>query len=134
MRRRLSILICAASLLMWVTGCSAPKEYTVRIIHTTDVHGELFPTDFISGEDTGGSAARLATFLHEARQKNPDLLLLDGGDLLQGTPLIYYDNSHYKEGPHFATEVYNRLGYDAMCFGNHDIEAGHEVYLSLIHI
>ena len=128
MRQRFSILICAASLLMWVTGCSAPKEYTVRIIHTTDVHGELFPTDFISGEDTGGSAARLATFLHEARQKNPDLLLLDGGDLLQGTPLIYYDNSHYKEGPHFATEVYNRLGYDAMCFGNHDIEAGHEVY------
>lgn len=116
------------ALCLVTAGCGSRKDCTVRIVHTTDVHGRLVPYDFITGKDPGGTSARLASFLKEARTETPNLLLLDGGDLVQGTPLVYFDNRRYATGPHLTVDVYNRLGYNAMCIGNHDIEAGHDVY------
>ena len=105
------------------------KNVTIKIYHTTDIHGNFFPFDFINNRDSKGSSARVSTYMKEQRQKFGDnLLLLDGGDILQGQPSVYYYNFVDTVSKHLAAEVMNYLGYDAAAMGNHDIETGHPVY------
>jgi 2',3'-cyclic-nucleotide 2'-phosphodiesterase/3'-nucleotidase len=56
------------------------------------------------------------------------VLLLDNGDILQGQPIVYYSNFEKTQSPHVLSRVMNYMKYDAGSVGNHDIEAGHEVY------
>ena len=107
-----------------------PATVTLRLIHTTDVHGNFFPYDYINRADGSGSLARVATFLKEVRDEAgaDNVVLLDAGDILQGQPPVYYYNFIDTVAPHVAAEVYNYLGYDAVAAGNHDIETGHAVY------
>lgn len=116
-------LICLGS-------CSQQETVIdLRILHTTDVHGALFPYDYINERPTSGSAARLASLLEQARAEDTDrLFLLDGGDFLQGEPITYYTNYIDTLQPNTVASVMNYLGYDAATMGNHDIEPGHAVY------
>ena len=70
-------------------------EHKLRIIHTTDVHGNIFPYDFLNDRPGKGSMARLSTVLKEARKSDPSLLLLDAGDLLQGEPVPPSRSKHH---------------------------------------
>ena len=56
------------------------------------------------------------------------VLLLDGGDNLQGQPLVYYANFVDVHAPHAVATAFNALDYDVVAVGNHDVEAGHDVY------
>ena len=56
------------------------------------------------------------------------VMLTDGGDYLQGTPQVYYHNYIDTHSPHVVVETIDRMRYDCVAVGNHDIEAGHEVY------
>ena len=106
------------------------RRETIRIIETTDVHGNLFPHNFITREAWGGSLARVATYVDSVRAKVGDdhVILLDNGDLLQGQPTVYYYNFIDTLSPHVATEALRYMRYDALTPGNHDIETGHNVY------
>ena len=103
-------------------------EHKLRIIHTTDVHGNIFPYDFLNDRPGKGSMARLSTVLKEARKTDPSLLLLDAGDLLQGEPPTYYYNYVDTVSQHLVATSMNYLRYDAVAMGNHDIEPGHQVF------
>lgn len=112
-----------------VPPSAPPRDVTVRIVETSDVHGHFFPYDFIARRPLKGTLARVSTYVNRLRQDYGDrLLLIDNGDILQGQPTCYYSNFVMPGQPHIAARVINYMGYDAETVGNHDIEPGHAVY------
>lgn len=109
-------------------ACRSSEEIELRIIHTTDVHGNLFPYDYIGEQAGSGSMARLATLMQSVRGESEHTLLLDAGDMLQGEPITYYSNYIDTTRTNAVAVAMNLLGYDAATIGNHDIEPGHSVY------
>lgn len=87
-------------------------------IHTSDVHGHL---DALRGIEERISELR-------AEYGSANFILTDGGDCLQGSPLVYYHNYIDVESPHIVAETMNRMKYDCAAVGNHDIEVGHKVF------
>ncbi len=119
------------SLLLILLLSSALYSQTVKlkIIETTDEHGQVFPYSFTNGREMNTSLAQVMTYVKEERsKKDQNVILLSGGDLLQGTPLVYYYNFEKTDVPHVFAQVMNYMGYDAGAVGNHDIETGHPVY------
>ena len=101
----------------------------IKFIETTDEHGAAFPFDFTTQKPSKNSLAQLTTYIKEEREKkDQNVVLLSGGDLLQGTPLVYYYNFEKTNVPHVWAEIMNYMKYDAAAVGNHDIETGHPVY------
>lgn len=106
-----------------------PKELAIKLIHTSDVHGQLFSYDYIKGCTFDGGLPRVSSYVKEQRKKYPNrLLLLDGGDMLQGKPSPYYYNYVDTVSPHLCAQMQNYMGYNAIVIGNHEIETGHPVY------
>ncbi|MCM1109130.1 MAG: 5'-nucleotidase C-terminal domain-containing protein [Clostridium sp.] len=97
---------------------------TLKVICTTDIHGRFFPS-----HPSSGGLSCVYDYLCGLREEwEGRLVLLDGGDMLQGDPFTYYYNELSTCGPHPVACMMNRMDYDAACPGNHDIEAGHTVY------
>lgn len=112
---------------------SASESFSIKIIATGDVHGAVFPYDFIENEPLNTSLAQVYTYIKEQRDvKKQEVILLDNGDFLQGQPVVYYSNYEKCDEPHICSDVMNFMKYDAASVGNHDIETGHEVYDKLI--
>lgn len=91
------------------------------ILHTNDVHSRLepFPMDGSRNQGLGGVAAR-AKLIQDIRSKEEHVLLLDAGDIFQGTPFF----NLYKGEPEI--KAMTKMGYDACTMGNHDFDAGLE--------
>ena len=106
-----------------------PEKLTLKIVQTSDVHGALFPFDYIKNKTTDFSLAQVHALVSELRL-NPEyeVILLDNGDILQGQPTVYYSNFEDINSEHICASVMNYMQYDAATVGNHDIEAGHPVY------
>ena len=104
---------------------------TLYILHTTDIHGHLFPYDYFNDEPSDHGLARIFTKVQEYRAKHNNVLLIDSGDLIQGTPLTYYFNMIEPEVPHPMILAMNTMNYDAFTVGNHDVEQGIAVYTRL---
>lgn len=101
----------------------------LKIIFTTDVHGNYFPYDFRHEHWGKGSLQRVHAFVAKMLQDNPcNMLLIDGGDMLQGEPTAYYFNNHCSKSRHRVAEICNYIGYDVAVIGNHDIEMGSGIY------
>lgn len=98
---------------------AAAKRLT--ILHTNDVHSRLepFPMDGGKNQGLGGVAAR-AELIKGIREKEKNVLLLDAGDIFQGTPYF----NIYKGEPEMKAMA--AMGYDAATMGNHDFDAGLE--------
>ena len=104
------------------------SEITIRLIETSDIHGSIFPYDFAKDTTSSTSLMQIATYVAQERAKDQSVVLLDAGDLLQGQPLVYYYNFVKTGVPHIVSQIMNDLAYDAAAVGNHDIEAGPDVY------
>ena len=91
------------------------------ILHTNDVHSRLdpFPMDGSRNQGLGGVAAR-AELIKKVRLENEQVLLLDSGDIFQGTPYF----NMYKGEPEI--KAMTAMGYNACTIGNHDFDAGLE--------
>lgn len=89
-------LICLAALLwagMKLTAADNVKEVEIKIIETSDVHGNFFPYNFIERKEWNGSLARVYSYVKEQRKLYGDnCILVDNGDILQGQPTAYYYN------------------------------------------
>jgi 5'-nucleotidase len=94
---------------------------TLTILHTNDVHSRLepFPNDGSRNAGLGGVAAR-AAIITRIRSEVSNVLLLDAGDMFQGTPYF----NVYKGEPEM--KAMTMMGYDAATMGNHDFDAGIE--------
>lgn len=105
------------------------KEVKLKIIQTSDIHGNFYPHDFILQRDAAGSLARVHALVQKEREIYKDnLILLDNGDILQGQPTAYYYNYIDTVSPHIAAEMMNFMNYDAGNMGNHDVETGRAVF------
>ncbi len=103
-------------------------EINFTIVQTTDIHGMIFPYNFITDKEENTSMAHISSYIKQLRNEGKTILLLDNGDSLQGQPTVYYYNFVATNENHIWSEVLNYMNYDAVCVGNHDIEAGHNVY------
>lgn len=101
----------------------------IKIIQTTDEHGAIFPYDFTDQKEINNSLAQVYSYIKQEREKkDQEVVLLSGGDILQGTPAVYYYNFEKTDTSHLYADVMNYMQYDAGVVGNHDIETGHSVY------
>ena len=91
----------------------------LTILHTNDVHSRLepFPMDGSKNQGLGGVAPR-AELINKIRSQEKHVLLLDAGDIFQGTPFF----NLYKGEPEI--KAMSAMGYDAGTMGNHDFDAG----------
>lgn len=105
------------------------QQIKFKIIETTDSHGAIYPYDFLNDRTANHSLAQITTYLKEQRaDSTQEVLLFSGGDILQGTPAVYFYNFETPDSKHLYAEVMNFMKYDVGTVGNHDIEAGHQVY------
>ncbi len=113
--------IVAANLLPTVVFASDEKVDKITILHTNDVHSRLesFPLDGSKNAGLGGVAAR-AELIKTIRAESAQVLLLDAGDIFQGTPYF----NLYKGEPEI--KAMSMMGYDACTMGNHDFDGGME--------
>lgn len=135
MKQRNYFILGAIFLIFTILQCTQsmknkrPQQITIKILETTDVHGAIFPFNFINNEATNSSLAQVLTYIKKVRADSTcETVLLDNGDFLQGQPIVYYYNFEKTTSPHICSQVMNFMKYDAATVGNHDIEAGHEVY------
>ena len=131
--RDMKYRICISALLLWagmqVSASNNQKEVVIKIIETSDVHGNFFPYNFIERKEWSGSLARVHSFVKEQREKYGDnCLLMDNGDILQGQPTAYYYNFMDTVSTHVAADMMNYMGCVVGNMGNHDVETGHAVY------
>ncbi|RKM58737.1 bifunctional metallophosphatase/5'-nucleotidase [Butyrivibrio sp. CB08] len=101
----------------------------MRIVFTSDTHGSLYPVNYAQNcpENTG-------LFCVAAQiKKDENTLVLDGGDSLQGTPLLSYYLGHkdeYEFNP--MAEGFNAMGLDYYTLGNHDFNFGYDAILDYV--
>ena len=101
----------------------------ITILHTNDTHSHIdpFPSNHTRYANKGGIARR-ATLVEEVRIENPNTLLLDAGDIFQGTPYFNY------YGGELEFKLMSLLKYDAVTIGNHDFDNGIDgLYAQLPH-
>lgn len=98
----------------------------LRILATTDLHGQILPYDYFSNQPQYGQGlAQTAHLIAKARAAQPQALLLDNGDFLQGSAMVERAaQSHRRRRPHPAIAAFNMLGYDAVALGNHEFSYG----------
>jgi len=105
------------------------EKRKVRIIFTSDVHGNYFPFDFRHTRWGKGSLQRVYAYVAQECQRRPgSTILIDGGDMLQGEPTSYFFNFISKSESHRVADFCNFIGYDVAVIGNHDLETGHKVF------
>lgn len=126
----LRLLFIIMSLATLTSVCANDNTSQVRIIATSDVHGNYFPYDFIARRPWDGGLSRVATYAGAVRDSlgRDRVLLLDNGDILQGQPPAYFYNFIDTTATHVCAAALDYIGYDAATVGNHDIETGHAVY------
>src|SRR3989442_10155582 len=115
----LTLLICSAT-------CTAdgPARAHITILSTTDLHGNIYPIDYNTNKPDVRGLARVATVVKQARKETPDLILLDSGDTIQGTPLTFHHTKVNNKPPDPMMTVMSAIGDDAMAVGNHEYEFG----------
>lgn len=125
--KRTLILFFLALIMQTLTAQTRTVE--LKLVETTDVHGNFFPYDYINLKPMSGSLARVSTYIKEQRRLYGNrLLLLDNGDILQGQPATYFYNFVKTDVPHVAASISNYMKYDVQTLGNHDVETGPAVY------
>lgn len=92
----------------------------LTICHTNDMHGF-----FLEGDNDGMGAAKIATLMHQQEVLNPNTLVLDAGDAIQGNNLVTLNDGEA------AIKIMNAMGYDAMTAGNHEFDYGSARLLEL---
>jgi 2',3'-cyclic-nucleotide 2'-phosphodiesterase (5'-nucleotidase family) len=110
-----------------LVGSSSPKRVYIVVLGTTDLHGNLFPVDYYTDKADNRGLARISTLIKQVRKENQNVLLIDSGDTIQGTPLEYYHNKKNNQPPDPMMLAMNALHYDAMTVGNHEYNFGLQV-------
>src|SRR3954462_6290991 len=106
---------------------TTPQRAHVVILGTTDMHGRVFPIDYYTNKYDNVGIAKVASLIKDARKTDPNLLLVDSGDTIQGTPLEYFHNKRNNAPPDPMMLAMSALKYDSMTVGNHEYNFGLQV-------
>lgn len=106
-------------------GFSTNEIKQITILHTNDVHSHIdpFPANDPKNANMGG-VSRRATLIENIRKQQPNVLLLDAGDIFQGTPYFNY------YGGKLEFKLMSMMNYDLATMGNHDFDNGIDGFYS----
>ena len=137
MRRiRLLPTLAAAALLASAIavppGVSAAETRDVVVLGTSDIHGNVDNYDYFTDSVPTGSSARgltkVETYVKGVLAENPNTILIDDGDTIQGTPLNYYSEVLHPELPNPMAATMNAMNFVASTVGNHEFNYGPTVF------
>jgi 2',3'-cyclic-nucleotide 2'-phosphodiesterase/3'-nucleotidase len=94
----------------------------ISILHTTDIHGHILPTSDYDGNPDRGGFARCVTQIRRWRRQNQNSILIDVGDVYQGTEVSLRNKGE------LMIDLFNLLEYDAWVIGNHEFDWGIEAF------
>ncbi|PAA96934.1 bifunctional metallophosphatase/5'-nucleotidase [Serratia fonticola] len=111
----LSLLLCLS------TSAMAAEPVNITILGTSDLHGTFVPWDYSTDtENLAGSLSQIATQVHKVRAQQPNVILVDAGDTIQGNFVETFKND--KTSPMILG--FNALDYDVWVMGNHEFDFG----------
>lgn len=129
MKKKIIVMLLALVMvfqLLPVTAMSAAEETVdLTILATSDTHANLYGYSYEdSKETTNDGLARVATYVNEVRNKNPNVILIDNGDTYQGNILADAIYNKKSDVVHPVSKAFNSLEYDAVILGNHEFNFG----------
>ncbi|PJI10105.1 MULTISPECIES: bifunctional metallophosphatase/5'-nucleotidase [Clostridium] len=99
----------------------------IVILETSDIHGNVFPINYLDNSKEQFGLTKLSSIVKDERKKNDDLILIDNGDIIQGTPLTYYYAKVSKNGNNPIISILNYMKYNAAVIGNHEFNYGTKI-------
>ncbi|WP_207644583.1 metallophosphoesterase, partial [Clostridium nigeriense] len=93
---------------------------TIQILATTDLHGRFVPYDYARATKSDGGLTQIATLVNSERQNNPNTILVDNGDNIQGN----YNHLFLNDEKNPMMTAMNYIGYDSFGLGNHEFNFG----------
>jgi 2',3'-cyclic-nucleotide 2'-phosphodiesterase (5'-nucleotidase family) len=99
-----------------------PDTVCISILHTTDLHGHILPASDYNGNPDRGGLARCVTQIRRWRRQNVNSILIDVGDVYQGTDIGLRSKGE------LMIDLFNHLKYDAWVVGNHEFDWGIEPF------
>ena len=122
-----SALLCALAAGFLFAATAFGQTVHIRVLATTDLHGNLFPYDYYTAKPAPRGLAKIATLIAQERRERPNALLVDCGDTIQGSPLETVHQASIRQGkisPDPMMRAMNQLHYDSMTVGNHEFNYG----------
>src|SRR5881394_245796 len=115
-------LLSAFPTLASASAALEPDTVCISILHTTDLHGHILPTADYNGTPDYGGLARCAAQIRRWRRQNSNSILIDVGDVYQGTEVSLRSKGK------LMIDLLNHLKYDAWIVGNHEFDCGIEPF------
>ncbi|HNR63296.1 MAG TPA: 5'-nucleotidase C-terminal domain-containing protein [Thermotogota bacterium] len=115
-------LLLLTVLLVAALGFS--EVVTITILQTSDIHGNIFPINYATNKPSDVGLAKIQTLVKQLKNQDPDLILIDNGDLIQGTPFAYYHVKKDPTAPNPMIQALNLMGFHASVIGNHEFNYG----------
>ncbi|HAQ07165.1 MAG TPA: bifunctional metallophosphatase/5'-nucleotidase, partial [Bacillus bacterium] len=100
------------------------EQCKLVILETSDMHGNIFPINYGNNEETSSGFAKISSLLKRELCLSSFTLVIDNGDVLQGTPLTYHYARYLNEKENPLISCLNHLEYDAAVIGNHEFNYG----------
>ena len=122
--RRLTLLSLLVFTFIGSSPIASAERVVVTILQTTDLHGHMLPWDYQRAQPSDDGLARIASRVEAIRAETPNVLLLDAGDTIQGTPLEFLHAKDPSKGPDPMARAMSAMRYDAMAVGNHEFNFG----------
>ena len=123
-----SLAILTMMLALVLVGRSfVPDRVQITILGTTDLHGNIDPIDYYTNKPDNRGIAKIATLIKRIRSEQPNVMLIDSGDTIQGSPLESFHGRKNNAPPDPMMLVMNSLNYDSMTVGNHEYNFGLKV-------
>src|SRR6476660_2773293 len=119
-------LLGACPTLAGAAAALEPDTVCISILHTTDLHGHIVPTSDYDGTADRGGLARCVTQIRRWRRQNPNSMLVDVGDVYQGTEVSLRNKGE------LMIDLFNHLKYDAWVIGNHEFDWGIEPFTNAL--
>lgn len=116
----------ALAVFLLLHGAVRGREVYLTILHTTDLHGHVLPTMDYDGRENLGGMLRVAARIEALRERMPNPIVLDCGDVFQGSP------ESFRTRGLIMADAFNRLGYDAWVVGNHEFDWGLETLTAFL--
>lgn len=123
-----SLLACLMAVVLLISlipaALAAEGDTQITILGTSDTHGNIWGYSYESmSESTADGLSRISTYVNQVREENPNTILVDNGDTIQGT--IMTDDLYNKSAKdHPAPAAMNYMKYDAWTLGNHEFNWG----------
>ena len=133
MNRRLSPFVYSFATLIFILALVlaahsfAPDRVQITILGTTDLHGNINAVDYYTNKPDNRGLAKIATLIKRVRKEHPNVLLIDSGDTIQGSPLESFHGRKNNQPPDPMMLAMSSLNYDAMAVGNHEYNFGLKV-------